>query len=108
MPTVLISTHTVSGYSQFLSIRNITGKNEATLDLEFISPINYTSTGAISSLVEMLPYMKGEVIPYLDGTSVGFSFSANQGNTATNPIAGHAAGDDIHPYSIRLLPILIY
>lgn len=25
-----------------------------------------------------------------------------------NPISGHAAGDDIHPYSIRFLPILIY
>lgn len=95
-------------YANIQAIRNITGKHEATLDLEFISPINYTSTGAISTLVEMLPYMKGEVISSLDGTSVGFSFSANQGNTATNPIAGHAAGDDIHPYSIRLLPILIY
>lgn len=26
----------------------------------------------------------------------------------TNPIAGHAAGDDIHPYDIYLLPLIAY
>ena len=37
-------------------------------------------------------------------------FNANTQNVydVQNLMAGHANGDDIHPYSIKLLPILVY
>ena len=37
-----------------------------------------------------------------------FFFDANNGTTSTNPMAGHANGDDIHPYDIYFLPIIAY
>ena len=41
--------------------------------------------------------------------SAVLEFDANISNRDVfNAIAGHANGQDIHPYSIKLLPILIY
>lgn len=34
--------------------------------------------------------------------------NANLGNKTDNPMAGHASGDDIHPYSIYLAPLITY
>ena len=36
------------------------------------------------------------------------SFAANKGISSHNPMAGHAVGPDIHPYSIKLLYIIAY
>ena len=36
-----------------------------------------------------------------------FKFSANGGSTSYNPMSGHANGDDIHPYNISLIPIIV-
>ena len=34
--------------------------------------------------------------------------NANYGNKENNPMAGHAVGPDIHPYSIYLVPLISY
>lgn len=34
--------------------------------------------------------------------------NANEGTKETNLMAGHANGDDIHPYSIYLVPLITY
>lgn len=39
--------------------------------------------------------------------SISLEFNANNAGYY-NQMSGHANGDDIHPYSIKLLPILIY
>ena len=36
------------------------------------------------------------------------NFDANAGDDTTNPMAGHATGTDIHPYSIRVLYLIAY
>lgn len=33
-------------------------------------------------------------------------FDANNGEPSTNPMSGHAAGEDIHPYAISLTPLI--
>lgn len=39
----------------------------------------------------------------------GFTFSANTDSSSYgNPIAGHASGPDIHPYSLCFLPLVAY
>ena len=52
-----------------------------------------------------------------DGVHLGrvaVNFSANRNENAEpsdhyfNPMGGHATGADIHPYSIKLMPILVY
>lgn len=43
-------------------------------------------------------------------TSTNLYFNANLSEDAAdyNPIAGHANGDDIHPYNIAVLPLISY
>ena len=42
-------------------------------------------------------------------TSTGVKFNANTNiNNYGNPMSGHANGEDIHPYSVKFLPILVY
>lgn len=36
------------------------------------------------------------------------AFDANRGSTEQNPMAGHASGGDVHPYSIYLVPLITY
>lgn len=38
----------------------------------------------------------------------GIRIDVNSGNKTDNPMAGHANGDDIHPYSIYLVPLISY
>ena len=33
---------------------------------------------------------------------------SNIGTKETNPMYGHANGDDIHPYSLYLVPLITY
>ncbi|HIS14729.1 MAG TPA: hypothetical protein IAA76_09170 [Candidatus Ornithospirochaeta stercorigallinarum] len=35
-------------------------------------------------------------------------FNANYGNKENNPMAGHAVGPDVHPYSIYMVPLITY
>ena len=45
-----------------------------------------------------------------DGNDMDISFSANEGQTDDNPMAGHANGEDneIRPYTIYALPLISY
>ncbi len=43
-----------------------------------------------------------------DDKNVRISIDANAGATTDNPMAGHAVGPDIHPYSIRVLYLIAY
>ena len=38
----------------------------------------------------------------------GIRIDVNSGNKTDNPMAGHATGPDIHPYSIYLVPLITY
>lgn len=43
-----------------------------------------------------------------DAAQYGIGFDANVGKKEDNPMSGHAGGNDIHPYSIRLLYLISY
>lgn len=41
-------------------------------------------------------------------TSEIVHINANEGKSSSNPMFNHANGDDIHPYSIYLVPLITY
>lgn len=43
-----------------------------------------------------------------DTTQYGVGLNANAGIKEDNPMAGHAVGPDIHPYSIYMVPLITY
>lgn len=74
--------------------------------------INIISTGRAGSGAFSNAATNPEEDGYQPG-AVGYKSTLNlnannDGLSYGNPMKNHAAGDDIHPYSIRLLPILIY
>lgn len=92
---------------QIDTIRNIIGRHEAYNDLDFIWPIDYKGTGAISDISGASIYRKSEIVQTEDGVSLGFSFSANDGKS-TNPMAEHAAGNQIQPYNTAAMILIAY
>ena len=52
--------------------------------------------------------IKNQVYDGSRGYYISFRFDANDGDISENPMAGHANGDDIHPYSIYLAPLITY
>lgn len=51
---------------------------------------------------------KNQVYDGINGYYINFRFDANDGDISENPMAGHANGEDIHPYNISLLPLVAY
>lgn len=64
----------------------------------------------LSIITSMRPPILGYIDPVkFETPSAVLEFDANISNRDVfNAIAGHANGSDIHPYTIKLLPILIY
>ena len=61
--------------------------------------------GAVTSAVESPNQISGTGV----NNSVYINFDANiDTNGYGNPMHGHANGDDIHPYSIYLVPLITY
>ena len=89
-------------------VRNITGKYEAFHDLSFIWPTDYRGAGAISVIAEEMQYRYSEIRTTDDSVSLGFSFSANDGDITTTPMSGHAVGSEIKPYSVSSLILISY
>ena len=84
-------------------VRNITGRTIFTIKTDS------GSQGALNSFQED-EYFTVSVDPNITryrATQIVLDASKNMGDIS-NPMAGHANGSDIHPYSIKLLPILIY
>ena len=55
-----------------------------------------------------MQYRYSEIRTTDDSVSLGFSFSANDGNITTNPMSGHAAGSEIKPYSVSSMILIAY
>lgn len=88
------------GVKQNDAIRNITGWFEGCYQ-EF-------NSGGFGSFYKKSPGNRKTKTGGWDN-DLGIYFSANVNtNNYGNPMAGHAAGDDIHPYDIQMLPLIAY
>ena len=94
-------------------VRNIIAQLYYGVFDDFAQDYLFLPYGALSSLPNSdtySPHLSSSQSSWQQGANT-LQFEAND-NTASsyqfNPISGHANGSDIHPYSIRLLPILIY
>lgn len=64
----------------------------------------FSYNGCFSQMIRIASNYASE---YVSEDLYTLSFSANAGNATDNPMAGHANGDDIHPYNISMIPIII-
>ncbi len=89
------------GEKQEDTIRNITGKQSLAGQRFKIEE------GAIEWQLAFVDTGRGAST--IQDTEIGgIVFDANRGDAYYNPMAGHANGDDIHPYNIALLPLISY
>ena len=99
----------VAGEEEIDTIRNIKGElqlfpNENYGFRSIINDYSGAFYGYLSSTqTTQCLDSRGGGQPY----STGIEFDANaNGSASTNPIFGHADGDDIHPYNISAIPIM--
>lgn len=64
--------------------------------------VKYTSPAVTQTLTVKTDHLQG----YATDSGIEFNANSNAGLDG-NPMAGHANGDDIHPYNVSMIPIII-
>lgn len=101
---------TLANITQEDAIRNITGQVSSSARVGSTSSAAGTCssqgsfTGSTAAGSTAVYCNRGN---YWLGGSGYYIFDSNKGSSSNNPMYGHANGNDIHPYNISMVPIII-